>query len=144
MSKQKKDLANPIPPRAAGLASQSSWITRDCKRYAGVQLIVDMWGAERIDDPTHVEHTLVEAAEAAGATLLQVHTHHFESSGGVSCVILLTNSHISVHTWPERGYAAFDMFMCGDTEPHKAIEVLTHVFVPKTVDVTELLRGGFE
>ncbi len=44
----------------------------------------------------------------------------------------------------ERGYAAFDMFMCGDTEPHKAIEVLTHVFVPKTVDVTELLRGGLE
>ena len=54
---------------------------------------------------------------------------------------MLAESHISVHTWPECGYAAFDVFMCGDAEPHKAVDVLKAAFGPSRVVVTEHLRG---
>ena len=57
----------------------------------------------------------------AGATLLHIHLHTFTDGGGISGVAVLAESHISVHTWPEKGYAAFDVFMCGDAEPRKAL-----------------------
>ena len=53
----------------------------------------------------------------------------------------LAESHISVHTWPERRYGAFDVFMCGDAEPHRAVPVLKEAFAAREVRVTELLRG---
>ena len=61
---------------------------------------------------------------AAKATLLHIHLHHFSEGGGISGVAVLAESHISVHTWPERAFAAFDIFMCGNTEPHRAMRVL--------------------
>jgi S-adenosylmethionine decarboxylase len=56
-------------------------------------------------------------------------------------VAVLAESHISVHTWPEIGYGAFDVFMCGDAEPWKAVDVLKDAFDTDTVEVRELLRG---
>ena len=53
-----------------------------------------------------------ECIRAAGATLLHIHLHHFTPNNGVSGVAVLAESHISVHTWPESGFAAFDVFMC--------------------------------
>jgi len=61
-----------------------------------------------------MEATLREAVLQAGATLLHIHLHHFTPNGGISGVAVLAESHISVHTWPERNFAAFDVFMCGD------------------------------
>ncbi|MGQ9366346.1 adenosylmethionine decarboxylase [Azospirillum sp. ST 5-10] len=116
-------------------------MTRDGKVFAGTHLIVDLWDAVRLDELDHVRQTLVEAVRVAGATLLHIHLHHFTPNGGVSGVAVLAESHISIHTWPERGYAALDIFMCGDAEPRNAIPVLERAFRPGSITCDELLRG---
>jgi S-adenosylmethionine decarboxylase len=115
--------------------------TRNGVRCAGVHLIIDLHGAERLDDLEHIEATLRRCVEAARATLLHIHLHHFQPSGGVSGVAVLAESHISIHTWPEVGYAALDVFMCGSAEPDQCIPVLREAFAAKRVEVNELLRG---
>jgi len=117
------------------------FIERDGHRYAGTQLIIDLRGASRLDDLELMERALRESVEAAKATLLHIHLHHFTPNGGISGVAVLAESHISVHTWPERNFAAFDVFMCGEAEPAKAIPVLEAAFAPSQVDVKEILRG---
>ena len=93
-----------------------------------------------LDDPDHIEAAFHQAIKACEATLLHMHLHRF-SPQGVSGVAILAESHISVHTWPEAGYGAFDIFMCGDADPWKAIPILKDAFKPKDIKVTELLRG---
>ena len=117
------------------------FIERNGTRYAGTHLIVDLWGAERLDDLAHVEAALRDAVTAAKATLLHIHLHHFTPNQGISGVAVLAESHISVHTWPENGYAALDIFMCGDAEPQATIEVLRQAFKPNRLAVEEILRG---
>lgn len=117
------------------------FVVRDGVRCAGVHLIVDLYEAERLDDLQHIERTLIRCVEAAGATLLHIHLHPFEVNGGVSGVAVLAESHISIHTWPERGYAALDVFMCGDAEPEACVPVLEAAFRPKQIAVDDLLRG---
>jgi S-adenosylmethionine decarboxylase len=68
--------------------------------------------------------------------------HPFEPNGGISGVAVLAESHISVHTWPELRYAAFDVFMCGAARPERCIEVLLEAFSPRRVAIEELLRGS--
>lgn len=114
---------------------------RDGKRFAGVHLLVDLWEAERLDDIGHIESTLRECVAASGATLLHVHLHRFTDGGGISGVAVLAESHISVHSWPEHGFAAFDIFMCGNTRPEASVEVLKAAFRPGRVEVEEHLRG---
>jgi len=113
---------------------------RNGVRCAGVHLIVDLRGAERLDDIDHIEATLRRCVAAARATLLHIHLHHFQPSG-VSGVAVLAESHISVHTWPEKGYAAFDVFMCGDAEPRNALGVFKAAFNPGRIVVGEHKRG---
>ncbi len=110
-------------------------------RYDGIHLIVDLWGAERLDDLAHVEATLRDAVTAAKATLLHIHLHHFTPNQGISGVAVLAESHISLHTWPENGYPALDVFMCGGAEPQATIEVLREAFKPDRLAVEEILRG---
>ena len=117
------------------------FVARDGKVFAGTHLIIDLWGAAHLDDLNHVRETLIEAVRVAGATLLHIHLHHFTPNGGISGVAVLAESHISIHTWPERGYAALDVFMCGDAEPMKAIPVLERAFTPSCTTCDELLRG---
>ena len=117
------------------------FIERNGTRYAGTHLIVDLWGAERLDDLAHVEAALRDAVTAAKATLLHIHLHHFTPNQGISGVAVLAESHISVHTWPENGYAALDIFMCGDAEPQATIAVLRDAFKPERLAVEEILRG---
>ena len=114
---------------------------RDGVRFAGTHLIIDLIRAERLDDIEHIDQTLRRCVEVAGATLLHIHLHHFTPNGGVSGVAVLAESHISIHSWPEYGYAALDVFMCGDTEPRLAIDVLKEAFTPGKVVVKEHLRG---
>ena len=109
-------------------------------RCAGVHLIVDLHGAKRLNDIDHIEETLRRCVEASRATLLHIHLHHFQPSG-VSGVAVLAESHISIHTWPEAGYAALDIFMCGSAEPDNCIPVLRDAFAAKRIDVNEILRG---
>lgn len=117
------------------------FIMRDGVEFAGTHLIADFWDARPLDDLALMEATLRRAVEAARATLLHIHLHHFTPNGGISGVAVLAESHISVHTWPERDYAAFDVFMCGDADPRAAVAVLQAAFEPGRVAVTEHLRG---
>jgi S-adenosylmethionine decarboxylase len=125
----------------AAADSSDHFVTRDGMTFAGTHLLVDLWGAERLDDIGHVEATLRRAVEASRATLLHIHLHHFTPNGGVSGVAVLAESHISIHTWPERGYAALDVFMCGDADPQATIPVLDRAFAPARIEVDELRRG---
>ncbi|WP_189993641.1 adenosylmethionine decarboxylase [Thalassobaculum fulvum] len=117
------------------------FVKRDGLTFAGTHLIIDLWGAKRLDELEHIEEALKECVTAAGATLLHCHLHHFSPNGGVSGVAVLAESHISIHTWPECDYAALDVFMCGDAKPHAAIEVLKRAFEPATVNLGEHKRG---
>jgi S-adenosylmethionine decarboxylase len=94
------------------------FVERDGMKFAGMHLLVDLWGASNLDDPALIDAALREAAIIAGATILHSHFHHFTPNGGVSGVVVLAESHISIHTWPERNFAAVDIFMCGACDPH--------------------------
>ena len=113
----------------------------DGDRFAGLHLIVDLWGAHRLDDKAYIESTLRKCVEVSGATLLHIHLHRFTENGGISGVAVLAESHISIHSWPEHGYAAMDIFMCGDTEPQRAVDVLRDAFQPDRMEVGEHRRG---
>jgi S-adenosylmethionine decarboxylase len=117
------------------------FVRRDGMTFAGTHLLVDIWGANNLDDPALIDSALREAAIVAGATILHSHFHHFTPNGGVSGVVVLAESHISIHTWPERNYAAIDLFMCGACDPHLSIPVLRRAFAPERVDVDEQRRG---
>lgn len=117
------------------------FIDRDGLKYAGTHLLIDLWGASSLDNLEIVETTLRESAEAAGATLLHTHLHHFSPNGGISGVLVLAESHISIHTWPERGYAALDVFMCGDCDPYKTLPILKRAFRPTQIGLGEQKRG---
>ena len=123
---------------------QDHLIERNGARYAGVHLILDLKGAKHLDDIAHVESALREAVDAAGATLLHIHLHHFTSTDGVSGVAVLAESHISVHTWPEIEFAAVDVFMCGDTRPELTVPVFERAFEPASLEVREHFRGRAE
>ena len=81
--------------------------------YTGTHLLADLTGCSGLDDPVLIDAALREAVAAAHATLLDVRLHHFGAGQGVTGVALLAESHISIHTWPEHGYAAADIFLCG-------------------------------
>ena len=116
------------------------FIRRDGKVFAGTHLIIEVIEGEGLDDEDRIQQAFRDCVETCGATLLHIHTHKF-SPQGVSGVAVLAESHISVHTWPEIGYGAFDVFMCGDAQPWKAVEVLRGAFTAGDVRVKELLRG---
>ena len=118
------------------------FIERDGVRYAGTHLLIDLYGARRLDDLKHIRETLKRCVEVAGATLLHIHLHHFTPNGGVSGVAVLSESHISIHSWPEVGYAALDVFMCGCAKPHETVDVLKAAFKPERVVVKEHLRAN--
>ncbi|MEE8222794.1 MAG: adenosylmethionine decarboxylase [Alphaproteobacteria bacterium] len=122
-------------------AAPDYFVERDGVRFAGMHLLIDMWGAAHLSDADVIGEALARAAGAAGADLLQLHLHTFTESGGISGVALLAESHISIHTWPERGFAAVDIFMCGACEPRDTLPVLNDIFKPRDFRVTEQRRG---
>ncbi|QFU08595.1 S-adenosylmethionine decarboxylase proenzyme precursor [Rhodobacteraceae bacterium THAF1] len=108
--------------------------------FAGRHLIIEVCDGHGLDDEARIQQAFRDCVETCGATLLHIHTHKF-SPQGVSGVAVLAESHISVHTWPEIGYGAFDVFMCGDARPWLAVDVLKKAFATSDVRVKELLRG---
>jgi len=117
---------------AASAEEQKDYfVERDGMKFAGTHLC----------DPAHIDAALREAAIVAGATILHSHFHHFSPNGGVSGVVVLAESHISIHTWPERDFAAVDLFMCGSCDPYLSIPVLKQAFAPERVDLDEQRRG---
>jgi S-adenosylmethionine decarboxylase len=121
-------------------ARDDHFIRRDGKVFAGTHLIIEVIEGDGLDDEARIQQAFRDCVTTCGATLLHIHTHKF-SPQGVSGVAVLAESHISVHTWPEIGYGAFDVFMCGDAEPWRAVDVLRRAFAAREVRVKELLRG---
>ena len=128
-------------PRFEGEEQKDYFVEKDGMRYAGMHLLVDLWDASNLSDPALIDAALRDAAVQAGATILHSHFHHFTPNGGVSGVVVLAESHISIHTWPERRFAAIDIFMCGACNPHDAIPVLRAAFRPDRMDLDEQRRG---
>jgi S-adenosylmethionine decarboxylase len=123
------------------VVSQDYFITKDGVEFAGTHLLVDLWGCRNLDDLALVEQAMRQAVSACKATLLNLFLHHFGEEQGVSGVAVLAESHISIHTWPERGYGAIDIFMCGRCDPHAAIPVFERHFAPGSVELSEAKRG---
>ncbi len=122
-------------------AAKDYFVERDGVRFAGMHLLIDLWGATNLDSPELIDETLCAGAVAAGATILHSHFHHFTPNAGVSGVVVLAESHISIHTWPERGFAALDVFMCGACDPYKVVPYLKAAFGPDSVRISEQKRG---
>ncbi len=133
--------ANTNAPVEADVVAKDHFIERNGVKFAGTHLLIELWGAKNLGDMTITDQMLRDATTAAGATLLHIHLHHFGPNAGLSGVAVLAESHISIHTWPERGYAALDIFMCGSCDPYKAIPVLRRAFEPGVVQLSEQKRG---
>jgi S-adenosylmethionine decarboxylase len=122
-TERSKDLSSGA---ANSCASNSCATDTSATDMVGKHCILELYDCDpsKLDDETFLRQTITTAAQRAGATLLNLITHRFEPQG-VTGLALLAESHISIHTWPENGYAAVDVFTCGDhTMPEKACEVL--------------------
>jgi S-adenosylmethionine decarboxylase len=109
----------------------------------GNHLIIELYDCQPkiINDVETVEKKLVEAAKLSGATVVQSVIHQFNPHG-VSGVVVIEESHFSVHTWPEYGYCALDIFTCGDEiDYYSALQYLKDQFQARNLSVTEMKRG---
>ncbi|MDN4059468.1 adenosylmethionine decarboxylase [Massilia sp. YIM B02769] len=112
-------------------------------RPAGIHLLADLHGIEAslLTDAERIDALLREAALAAGARILHSHFHAFGPGMGITGVLLLAESHISIHTWPEVGFAAADIFMCGAARPQLALDVIDQALAPGAREVKIIERG---
>ena len=109
----------------------------------GRHLILELWGcdSDSINSIETIERAITETIEACGATLLDLRVYPFTPQG-VTGVAILSESHFMIHTWPEHGYAAVDVFTCGTTvDPWKATLYLENELEAKKVEINSLLRG---
>jgi S-adenosylmethionine decarboxylase len=113
-------------------------------RPAGIHLLADFHGVfeASLVSCEAIDALLRLGAEAAGATILHSHFHSFGPQQGVTGVLLLAESHISIHTWPEYGFAAADIFMCGDAAPQLALDVIERALAPASRIVKTIERGA--
>jgi S-adenosylmethionine decarboxylase len=111
---------------------------------AGTHLLADLSGiaADKLSDCSHIERLLRGAAQAAGARVLHSHFHGFGVGLGVTGVVLLAESHISIHTWPEAGFAAADIFMCGNAQPELALAIITEALQPQSRTLHTIRRAA--
>lgn len=113
----------------------------DTSTYAGSHMLIDFWDAAVTEDPKELETILVKAAKFANSEPKKVAIEKFEPQG-ITAVIVLAESHISIHTWPELKYVALDIFTRGaHTSPNKALEYLKEVFTPERVETSHINRG---
>jgi len=104
-------------------------------------IIAEFWYGKIIEDPKRIQNILITAAKQANNTPLEVTVHKFQPQG-ITGVILLAQSYIALHTWPEFNYVAIDIFTCGDkTSPHKALDYLKQEFQPKKIEIRKIKRG---
>ena len=115
-------------------------------RFSGTHLILDLFGAEHLDDMRHVERTLKRCVEVAGATLLHCHLHRFAGNGGVAGVVVFDTGHASIRTWPDRDFVAVDlMFMARNgARRERLVKAIEKAFGPSAVETTVCKRAGDE
>ena len=114
------------------------------QKYSGVHLIADFWNGKVTENPKELKKILIGAVKASDSTPLEVAIHKF-SPHGITGVVLLAESHIAVHHWPEFNYTAIDIYTCGDkANPAKALEYFKNEFQPKKIKVKTLKRGRIQ
>ncbi len=112
-------------------------------RALGRHLLLELFDceAEVLNNLEAVKNVLVEAARRARATIVEVVFHEFNPFG-ISGVVVIAESHLSIHTWPEHRYAAVDIFSCGAVlQPENAVAYLVEQFGAERTSVVELRRG---
>ncbi len=109
----------------------------------GIHLLIELTSCNRqkIDNLDYLEGIMAQAAEAAGATVLKTAFQDFNPQG-VSGVVVIAESHLTIHTWPEYGYAAVDIFTCGTrVDPWKAADFLKEQLEAGAIQVRDFRRG---
>lgn len=114
------------------------------KQKLGVHLVAELYtrDPEILNDEEKIKNSLVDSAVEGNMTVIDVSSHKF-SPHGVTSLVLLAESHISIHTWPEHGYAAVDIFACGKGDSEKSLEKLKELLDVKEIKVLKIERGLF-
>lgn len=111
-------------------------------KHAGIHLIAEFWNGRIVESEKELKEILVKAVKKANATALNIVVHRFEPQG-ITGVVLLAESHIALHSWPEYKYLAIDIFTCGDkSTPYKALDYLKKELSPEKVVLKEVERGA--
>lgn len=117
------------------------WTKEKKQKYIGTHLICDFWGGKMIEDSKVLEKILRLAAKKTKSKDLEFVFHKFQPQG-ITGVLILAESHIAFHFWPERKYLAIDIFTCGKKKiPKKAFLVLKKILKPERVEIKEIKRG---
>jgi len=107
----------------------------------GTHLVLELWGCTNLNSPAVVEEALQGIVEATGVTLLHLRVYPLAPQG-VTGLAVVSESHITIHTWPEHGYAAVDVFTCGqERDLGGAIEVVRRYFTPGRIQMMHIVRG---
>jgi S-adenosylmethionine decarboxylase len=112
----------------------------------GRHVLADIWGVDfnRINDIEFLKEHMYKAAEKSGATILAINYEVFIPYG-VTILILLSESHLSIHTYPEKGFAAIDGYTCGeDVDPEVAVDYLLSILEPERIYSSKIIRGTGE
>ncbi len=115
-------------------------------RALGFHLLIEFYGCGHgiLNDVGKIKNLMDEAAVVSGATIVESVFHRFNPHG-VSGVVVIAESHLAIHTWPEYDYAAVDLFTCGeDVDPWKAYEFLEKCLTPRSTITKEIIRGEIE
>lgn len=110
-------------------------------KYAGTHLLIELWDGRNFSSLVEIKKILKASIKACQTTLLKISLHKFSPYGGISGVAVISESHFSIHTWPEYKYAALDIFVCGNVDPYQALPVLKKGFRPKKIQIVEVKRG---
>ena len=111
--------------------------------YEGRHLLADLKGCKGLDDLDLVDRALRAAVVVAGARLIDLRLHTFGKGHGVTGVALLAESHISIHTWPEHGYAAIDIFLCGYRHDLDGALACIKSFLQSEDAIVRVIERGF-
>ena len=111
----------------------------------GKHCTLEVYGvkSELLNDLDFIDTTLRQAAIESGATILNSVFHQFQPQG-ITYILLLAESHLSIHTWPEKGCAAIDIYTCGLCEPENTVYYVIKKFSPKSHSMKSFPRGGYE
>ncbi len=112
-------------------------------KYLGKHYLLELYDcpAELLSDPNFIDKKMNEAAREMEASIVESNFHHFNPLG-VSGVIIIKESHLTIHTWPEYGYAAIDIFTCGKIYMERGIDFLIEALNAKSSEVKKMGRGA--
>lgn len=135
---QTEDLVAVASPAEA--SDRSGGLELQDEKFAGTHLIIDLFGASRLDDAAHVEHALRACAAAAGREVLSLHLHRL--AGGLTGFAALEDGHMTFNARGAGGYAAVDLLVGGDAKPHVTVALLREAFNAADVVLKGHQRGS--